>query len=328
MNPDPPFLESYSWENALPSNLSSFRFDLTMTLPLKPNPLELLPTFQNQYWISRGWFVQCYLRDHGRYFRLSTIQTPIIHILYWPDDELLLGNPIIAIYRNVTHLELWWNLSKWTIAICPNVRSIQLYGATNEGDKPFHSSVCDLLRCPSLKHLIINNNLPITQRRFGSVLLQSSDNVGTLTCSTTWLRPMLEEKDNEWICLLITIRIKKLILIDDETVLSYQNLIAFSRTFFNLQELTMSLLSQEHFFFLLNTLKQLTMVNIQLTNDILTNITDMTKWIEDNTILRDFIVRKEMLTVNKYQIILWIGSHRTSDWITIANYFREISLSD
>lgn len=307
LNPDSLFLEGHSWERILPSNLYSFRFDFTMTLPLKPDPVQLLPTFQSQFWISRGWFVQCHLRDRGRYFRLSTIQSPIIHILYWPDDEILLGNPMTRTYPHVNHVELWWNLSKSTNAICPHIRSIQLYGMVDEDNQSIDPNICEFLQCQSLEHLIINNEYPITQTRFGSVLLQSSDHLHTLTCSTSWLQTLLEEKDHHWISSLISLRIKKFILIDDETILSQQNLHDFSRIFLHLQQLTISFPSEKHFFFLLNTLKQLTLINIQLTNHTLTNRTDLTTWIEQNTQLRDFTLRKQMLTVIRCQISLWIG---------------------
>ncbi len=70
LNPDLAFLDAYRWEIVLPSNLSSFRFDLTMTLPVNPDHVELLEPFKSQFWLSRGWFVQCHLRDRGRFFRL------------------------------------------------------------------------------------------------------------------------------------------------------------------------------------------------------------------------------------------------------------------
>ena len=315
-----PFLEAHRWEMALPSTLSSFRFDLTMTLPVNPNHVNLLEPFQSKFWISRGWFVQCRLRDRGRFFRLSTVQSPIITILHWPDDELLLGTPTTTVYRHVTHIGLWWNLSKSTYSICPNVRSIQFYGARNANDEPIDPNVSSILQCPSLEHLIINNDLPITHTRFGSALMQSSVNVQKLTCSTSWLRSMFKD---ERVCLLTTLRIRKLILMEDETVLSRKDIIAFCRTFINLEELTMSLSSIEDFVFLLDNLRQLTMVNIQMTDDILVSLTDVTKWIEENTILRDFVAQKQVNAFKICNIILWIGSHRDINSKTLEHYLKD-----
>ncbi len=306
------FLEAHRWETVLPSNLSSFRFDLTMTLPENPNHLELLEPFKSQFWLSRGWFVQCRLRDGGRFFRLSTLQSPIISILHWPDDEVLLGSTTTAVYSNVTHIELWWNLSKSTESICPNVRSIQLYGPGNDNE-PFHRNVCDILQCPSLEHIIINDNPPISQVRFASVLLKSSDNVHILTCSTGWLQPILEYKRYEWICLLITIRIRKLIITDGENILSHLDPIAFCRTFINLQEIIVQLESAQDLFLLLNTLGQLTTATLTLPSITLQNVTDITKWIQENTILVDFVARTRAITLDTCKLILWIGSRHISN---------------
>lgn len=303
-NPDMPFLEAHRWEMVLPLNLSSFRFDLTTPLPINSSHTELLQSFQSKFWICRGWFVQCRSRDGGRFYRLSTVQSPIITTLYCPDDELLLGTPTTTIYHHVTHIQLWWNLSKSTYSICPNVRSIQFYGTGSNNDEPIDPNVCTILQCPSLEHLIINSDLPINSSRFGSALIQSSINVHQLTCSTSWLRNMLQDQQ---VCLLVTIRIRKLILTKDETDLSHEDLIAFCRTFINLHELTMVLPSAEDFFFLLDNLGQLTMVNIQLTHDALASITDLTKWIEDNTILRNFVVQKQVNALNMCNIIVWTG---------------------
>jgi len=321
LNPDLAFLDAHRWETALPPNLSSFRFDLTMTLPENPDHLQLLEPFKSQFWLSRGWFVQCRLRDRGRFFRLSTIQSPIITFFYWPDDEVLLDSTTTTIYPNVTHIDLWWNLSKSTQSICPNVRSIQLYGAGNDKDEPFHPNVCNILQCPSLEHIIINNNLPITQIRFASVLLKSSDHIQMLTCSTRWLHLILESKQYEWICLLITIHIRKLIIADDDMVLSGTDLIAFCRTFINLQEITMKMESTQDLLFLLNTLKQLSMATIKLPRIVLENVTDITKWIQENTILVDFIVHKQVTTLDTCKLILWIGLHRTSNSSETRNDF-------
>ncbi|CAF4682647.1 unnamed protein product, partial [Rotaria sp. Silwood2] len=313
LNPELEFLQAYRWETVLPSKLFSFRFDITMTLPTNPDHLELLEPFKSQYWISRGWFVQCRLRDRGRFFRLSTIQSPIITILYWPDDEILLDSTITAVYSNVTHIELWWNLSKSTQAICPNVRSIQLYGAGNNKDEPVHPNILAILQNPSLEHIIINNNLPITHIRFASILGKSSDNIQTLTCSANWLLLMLEDKQFEWICLLTTMRIRKLIVNADDYIVSNTNLIAFCRTFINLQEITMKMKSKEDFIFLLNTLENLTMANIELPSIALDNITNNMKFIEENTILVDFVIRKQVISLDTCRLILWIGSRRTSN---------------
>lgn len=328
LNPDLAFLEAHRWETTLPSNLSSFRFDLTMTLPANPNHVELLEPFKSQFWLSRGWIVQCHLRDQGRFFRLSTIKSPIITLLYWPDDEVLLGTTTKAVYSNVTHLELWWNLSKPTHAICPNVRSIQLYDGDNDRDESFHPDVYDNLQHSSLEHIIINNNLPITQTRFASVLIKSSNNVDMLTCPTRWLRLMLEDKRYEWICLLVTIRIRKLIIINDDSVLSDIDLIAFCRTFINLQEITTNMVSVQDLFFLLNTLEQLTMTNIELPNNTLEIVTDITKWIQENTILLDFVVRKQVTTLNTCKLILWIGSRHATNYLRDASWVnRELMLN-
>ncbi|CAF1159778.1 unnamed protein product [Adineta steineri] len=316
LNPDLPFLDAHQWERILPSSLSLFRFGFTMTLPENPDHIELLKPFKSQFWILRHWFVQCRLRDRGRFFRLSTIQSPIITILYWPDDEVLVDSTSIAVYRNVTHIDLWWNLSKSTQSICPNVNSIQLYGASTEENEPFHPNICDLLQSSSLEHIIINNDIPITQFRFASVLIKSTNNVDKLTCSTNWLHFMLQYKKYEWICFLITIRIRKLILVGEEATLSHNDLIAFSRTFINLEEITIKLDSSEDMFFLLNILRQLTMANIELPNITINNVTDITKWIKENTILRDFIVQTQTTTLDTCKIILWIGSRETTNSLT------------
>lgn len=328
LNPDLAFLEAHLWEMVLPPNLYSFRFDLTMTLAVNPNHLELLEPFKSQFWLSRGWFVQCRLRDRGRYFRLSTVKSPIITILYWPDDEVLLDSTTTTIYSHVIHLELWWNLSKSTEAICPYVRSIQLYGATNNIVEPFHPNVCKILQCSSLEHIFINDNLSISQIRFASVLLKSSDNVHTLTCSIRWLHTMLEDRQYEWICLLITTRIRKLI-INDETELADTDLIAFCRTFINLKEITIKVGSTQAFFFLLNTLEQLTMVNIKLPCTALDNVTDVTQWIQKNTILADFVLRTQAITAGNCKIILWIGSRRISNLSQTRNdYFLKHAITN
>ncbi|CAF1182101.1 unnamed protein product [Rotaria sordida] len=321
LNPEIDFLEAHRWETVLPSKLSSFRFDLTMTLPNNPNHLELLQSFKSQYWISRSWFVQCHLRDRGRFFRLSTVQSPIITILYWPDDELLLDTTTITVYPNVTHIELWWNLSKSTQAICPNVCSIQLYGVGNNRDEPIHPNIIDILQNPSLKHIIINNDLPITHSRFVSILEKSSDNIQTLTCSIHWLLFILEERQQyEWICQLIKMRIRKLIVNNDEIILSNTNLIAFCRTFINLEEITIKMGSKEDLFFLLNTLEKLTMAKIELPCISLAGITDDRKMIEHNTILVNFVIYKQIISLDTSKLILWIGSRRTSNLLQTKTY--------
>ncbi len=313
LNPDLAFLEAHQWEIALPLQLHSFRFDLTMTLTENPNHLDLLESFKSEFWVSRGWFVQCRLRDRGRYFRLSTVQSPIITVLHWPDDEVLLDSTATARYSNVTHIELWWNLSKSTQSICPNVRSIQLYGARNENNEPFHENICDLLQYPSLEHIIVKNNLPITPSRFASVLAKSSSNVHMLTCSPQWLCSILDDKQYGWICLLITMRIRKLIIATGGAVTKSIDLIAFCRTFINLQEITMDMVSAQDLFFLLNTAKQLTMASITLPKTDVNNITNITQWIQENTILLDFVVHKREIDVYTCKLIFWIGSRRTSN---------------
>ncbi|CAF3714407.1 unnamed protein product [Rotaria sp. Silwood1] len=431
LNPDIGFLEAHRWETVLPTKLSSFRFDLTMALPTNPDHLQLLEPFKSQYWVSRCWFVQCRLRDGGRFFRLSTIKSPIVTILNWPDDEVLLDSPSTTVYSNVTHIELWWNLSKSAQAICPNVRSIQFYGAVNDQNETVHPNIVDILQnsslkhiiindnlpinhisqywvsrcwfvqcrlrdrgrffrlstikspivtilnwpddevlldspsttvysnvthielwwnlsksaqaiCPnvrsiqfygavndqneavhpnivdilqnsSLKHIIINDNLPINHIRFATILCKSSNNIQMLTCSANWLLFMLEYKQYEWICLLTTMRIRKLVVNSDEHVLSNTNLIAFCRTFINLQEITMKMETTEDMFFLLNTLENLTMANIELPNIVLGNITDNMRLIKDNTILVDFVIRKQVTSLDTCKLILWIGPRHNSD---------------
>ncbi|CAF1480853.1 unnamed protein product [Rotaria sp. Silwood1] len=313
LNPDIGFLEAHRWETVLPTKLSSFRFDLTMALPTNPDHLQLLEPFKSQYWVSRCWFVQCRLRDRGRFFRLSTIKSPIVTILNWPDDEVLLDSPSTTVYSNVTHIELWWNLSKSAQAICPNVRSIQFYGAVNDQNEAVHPNIVDILQNSSLKHIIINDNLPINHIRFATILCKSSNNIQMLTCSANWLLFMLEYKQYEWICLLTTMRIRKLVVNSDEHVLSNTNLIAFCRTFINLQEITMKMETTEDMFFLLNTLENLTMANIELPNIVLGNITDNMRLIKDNTILVDFVIRKQVTSLDTCKLILWIGPRHNSD---------------
>ncbi|CAF2745227.1 unnamed protein product [Rotaria sp. Silwood2] len=313
LNPDIGFLEAHRWETVLPAKLSSFRFDLTMTLPTNPDHLQLLEPFKSQYWVSRCWFVQCRLRDRGRFFRLSTIKSPIVTILNWPDDEVLLDSPSTTVYSNVTHIELWWNLSKSAQAICPNVRSIQFYGAVNDQNEAVHPNIVDILQNSSLEHIIINDNLPINHIRFATILYKSSNNIEMLTCSTRWLLFMLEYKQYEWICLLTIMRIRKLVVNSDEHVLSFTNLIAFCRTFINLQEITMKMETTEDMCFLLNTLENLTMANIELPNIVLSNITNNMRLIKDNTILVDFVIRKQVTSLDTCKLILWIGPRHNSD---------------
>ncbi|CAF2729678.1 unnamed protein product [Rotaria sp. Silwood2] len=136
--------------------------------------------FERKYYTT-CWFVQCRLRDRGRFFRLSTIQSPIITILYWPDGEVLLDSTAITVYPNVTHIELWWNLLKSAQAICLHVRSIQLYGAGNYKDVPVHPNIFVILQNPLIEYIIINDNLPIIHIRFASILSKSSNNIQTLT---------------------------------------------------------------------------------------------------------------------------------------------------
>jgi hypothetical protein len=159
---------------------------------------------------------------------------------------------------------------------------------------------------------MINNNQPITQERLGTVLVESSNNVHILTCFGHWLLVMLEDEEYEWICQLLSIHIRKLIVADHEVILSDRNLIAFCQTFMNLQEITMELDTPQDLFFLLNTLKQLTMANITLRVRLNDEI-HITKWLQQNTILVDFIARKEITEANTSKIILWIGSRRTSN---------------
>ncbi|CAF4449537.1 unnamed protein product, partial [Adineta steineri] len=92
--------------------------------------------------------------------------------------------------------------------------------------------------------------------------------------------------------------------------------IAFSRTFINLEEITIKLDSSEDMFFLLNILRQLTMANIELPNITINNVTDITKWIKENTILLNFIVQTQTTALDTCKIILWIGSRETTNSLT------------
>src|SRR5690606_3271609 len=118
----------------------------------------------------------------------------------------------------------------------------------------------------------------------GRVLLESSNNVYILTCSAQWLVIILEKEKYEWICQLLSMRIRKLILDDNEIVLSDRNLMKFCQTFINLKELTMEIETPHDLFFLLNNLKNLTKANIELLTVLNDNI-QINKWIQDNTIL-------------------------------------------
>ena len=308
------FFDAHQWEANLPVNLSSFHFDLAITSLVGPDHLSLLKPFKSDYWTSRGWFVQCHTRDRGRFFRLSTSQSPIVNLLYWPDDEILLDSKSIIRYSRVTHVELWWNLSKSTQSICPHVRSIQFYGVDNgEIETIIHPNVRDLLNVSSFEHIIIDNDLPISPTRLAQLLAKSSDRVHILTCSTHWLHSLFETRDNECICLLLTMRIRKLVLNNTDLVLSYADLIAFARTFINLQEISMKLLSIEELVFVLNVLRQLTMASIELPNTELTNITDLTQWIIENTVFRDFTIEKRAGELDSSKILLWIGSHNRTN---------------
>lgn len=320
LNPETDFLKAYQWETALPLKLASFRFDLTMTLPVNPNHVELLEPFKSKFWLSRGWLVQCHLRDQGHYFRLSTVRSPLITILYWPDDEILFDSTTEAIYPSVNHVDLWWNLSKPTGARCPNVRSIQFYGAGNNNDEPIHPNVLEMIQYPSFEHIIINDNLPIDHIRFASILGNSSNNINTLTCSARWLMTMFNTKQYEWICLLTTLYIRKLIITSGETIWSDMNLIGLCRTFINLQEITMKMESKRDLFFLLNTLENLTMANIEIPDDDLNDVNDYKKLIEENTILTDFVVSQYTASLNTSKLIFWIGSRRTLDRMQNTNY--------
>ncbi|CAF1502753.1 unnamed protein product [Rotaria magnacalcarata] len=308
LTPRVEFLEARRWETALPSNLSLFRFDLTMTLPVNPDHVELLEPFKSQFWVSRGWFVQCRLRDGGGFFRLSTVQSPIISILYWPDDEELLGSTVTAVYSNVTHVELWWNLSRTAHATCPNVRSIQFYGSGNDIEEPIQANILEMLQNPSFEHIIINDNIPINHTRFALILSKASDNMSILTCSGVWLTTMLEFQQYEWICLIAAMRLRKLIITDGYFIFSNTSLVAFCRTFINLREITMKIESKEDLFFLLNTLENLTMANITLPSTVFDDMTDYRKMIEENTILDNFVVRKQTTSTDICKLLLWIGS--------------------
>ncbi|CAF1116859.1 unnamed protein product [Adineta ricciae] len=313
LNPDLLFFDAHQWEANLSANLSSFRFDLTTTSPVGLDHLSLLKLFKSDYWTSRGWFVQCHTRDRGRFFRLSTSQSPIINLLYWPDDEILVDSTSIIRYPHVTYVELWWNLSKSTQSICPHVRSIQFYGANIGEIETIHPNVLDLLNASSFEHIIIDNDVPISPTRLAHLLAKSSDRVSILTCSTHWLHSLFETRDNECICLLLTMRIRKLILNNSDLVLSYADLISFARTFINLQEISMKLVSVEEMAFLLNVLRQLTMASIELPDTELRNITNLTQWIIENTVFRNFTIEKRAGGLDSSKILLWIGSHNRSN---------------
>ena len=316
----------------MPLNLCSFHFDITRTDPFDLNPQELLNSFKNQYWLSRHWLVNCHLRDQGRYFRLFTVQSPLISILYWPDDEIPLESSTNSIrYPHVNHMKLWWNLSKSTNSICPKIDSIELYGA-GAGASPqesIDSNVYQILQTSSLEHLIIDDDIPITPKRFGSIFVKSSSNIHILTCSANWLRQLFDDKQNEWICLLLTKRIRKLIISNDnyQPNLISNDLISFCRIFINLHEITIHLETIEHLCFLLNILTQLTMARITLPNSIIETI-DFNQWIQQNTILENFLLQQDL---NTCILILWIEPNSTTNLgeIRMQNQiFNTIGLDD
>lgn len=319
VNPALEFLEAQQWENILPPKLSIFRFDFHMTLIEHPGHETLLKEFKSHFWISRGWFVQCNLRNNGQYFRLFTTDSPIITNFYWPDDEILFDSTDTLVYPYVTHTELWWNLSKTTYSICPNIRSIRFYGNDNHNDESIHPNVLKMLRSPSFEHIIIIGEIQINHERFASILINSSINVQKLTCTSYWLITMLEEKQFEWIRLLTTMSIRKLVVVDDGHTISNQHLISFCQTFINLTEVTMSMASKEDLFFLLNTLENLTMANIKLLPAILDDITDYRKMIKENTVLDNFAIYKHLTAFNNCSLLLWIGSRCTSHLMRTKN---------
>ena len=319
-DPDFAFVEAHRWEAALPSHLLSFRFDLTITCPENLPHLELFLPFKSSFWLSRRWIVRCHLRDRGHYFRLFTVPSPISRILYWPDDEIRLDSDSAAAaaaaitidYPKVTQLELWWNLSKPIQCLCSHVQSVQLYGANDDSDEPIHPDVDQILRSASLKHLIINENLPVSPMRFASALVRSSTRVNRLTCSWNWLHPIVDRKENEWICFLITMRIRQLTVMNNEIFHFNGALIAFCRTFVNVERLTMRLESLDDFLFIVNTLKQLVSLEIDLPCAILTMSTEINEWLREKSSLDNFVVHKQPITLETYKILLWIGSRRAS----------------
>ena len=293
------FLDARRWEETLPKTLRSFRFDLMIIQEDDhPEARLLLEAFKRPFWISRRWFVRCHLRDQGRYTRLSTVHSPTIRTLFWPDDELLLDPTTTIVYPRVTDLHLWWNVARSAQVECPRLQSVHLYGATENPEEPIHPEIVELLRIPSLRHLLVEENLPLGQQRFGGLLSQCSSNVDRLTCSTDWLRPILVGKDFERICLLLTLRIRRLTLTGDGF-----DLVAFARTFVNLEELTMKLPSMDQLRFLLNALRRLTKVEVEFPPGIVDRI-------DNETTLDGFLVQKS----TNSRLTLWIGSRRTSSF--------------
>ena len=288
------FLDARRWEETLPKTLRSFRFDLMIIQEDDhSDPRQLLDAFKRPFWISRRWLVRCHLRDQGRYTRLATVRSPMIRTLFWPDDELLLDPTTKIVYPRVTDLHLWWNVARSTQVDCPRLESVHLYGASENPEEPIHPEIFELLRSPSLKHLLVEENVPLSQQRFGWLLDKCSSNVDRLTCSTDWLRPILVVKDFERVCLLLTLRIRRLTLTGDGF-----DLIAFARTFVNLEELTMKLPSMDQLRFLLNALRRLTKIEVEMPPGTVDPLAD------------DCLVQQS--TNSRWT--LWIGSRRTSSF--------------
>lgn len=55
------------------------------------------------------------------------------------------------------------------------------------------------------------------------------------------------------------------------------------------------------------------MANITLLNRNLQTNIDISKWIEENTILQHFLVQKQITTLNTCKLLLWIASRCTSN---------------
>ena len=271
------FVEAQRWEACLPRSLISFRFDLMVIQLDDLDPRALLEAFQSPFWLSRRWFVQCSLRDQGRYARLCTVHSPPARSLYWPDDEVLLAStPTTLVYPRVVDLYLWWNVARAVGGRCPRLRTLHLHGITLNPDEDIHPEILELLRTPSLKHLVIEENSPLSQRRFISLLSQCSETVDQFTCSTAWLRPILDQKHYQRLSLLLALRLRHLTLRGVGL-----DLVAFSRTFLNLESLTLELSSLPDLLFLLHTLQRLTTLDVDFVlppadlSVVETNLTDV-----------------------------------------------------
>ncbi len=81
----------------------------------------------------------------------------------------------------------------------------------------------------------------------------------------------------------------------------------------------MDMVSAQDLFFLLNTVEQLTMASITLPKTDVNNVTNITQWIQQNTILLDFVVHKQETDLYTCKLIFWIGSRRTSKSLRTTN---------